>query len=375
MTVAEVPGITPIFESIRVGSRWVVLWVGQYGLDRRDFRLEGAYSDDDGETWARFGFEELGGFDIASLQVAGAKDGRVALAVTARNRTVDARAKQDVYLIRSVDAGSTWTKPLKLRAPALSSQTVTDQERGLLEFFHARNPSLAFGDEQGELLVVWEDWREIRSGLYTSYSKDFGETWATSNLPLPRSAGTNLGLRYEPNAVYFADGSFHVIAERYTDDTLKSKQLVRFDLSPESIAKHAAQLAASGGSIAPTGEDVLRKRAEEYWKAMQDEAFEKTYDYLDPFFKAVTPLSQYLSTMGKIKYAAAEVGEIEIRGPLAEVNTRIRASVPAFVVPTTGETISQPEREVNVKSRWLWIDGEWMAEFLVESQGIVYTRY
>ncbi|MBK1722429.1 hypothetical protein CKO23_09240 [Thiocystis violacea] len=375
VTVAEVPSITPIFEALRLGSRWMVLWVGQYGLDRRDFRLEGAYSDDDGARWTRFGFDDLKGFDIASLQTASDAEGHLMLAITARNRQVDDRAKQDVYLIRSADRGSTWSKASPLRAPELAGRSATEEDRNLLAFFHARNPSVAFGETPGEILVVWEDWRTIRSGLYASLSKDFGETWALSNVPLPRPRGTNLGLRYEPGAIYVAGGSYHVLAERYADDTFKSKQLVQIDVAPAVLSDYAKQRSESMKADEIAGEAQLRQRAEGYWQAMRDGEFEKAYDYLDPFFKAVTPLNAYVANMGKIKYAEAKVEDIKIQGPLAEVNTKIRASVPAFKVPTTGAMMSQPEREALVKNRWLWLDGEWVNEFRVESQDAVFTRY
>ncbi|MBK1718869.1 hypothetical protein CKO27_14680 [Thiocystis violacea] len=369
--IAEVPEVTPIFQAFHSGSRWFAVWLGQYGADRRDFRLEGVRSDDNGRTWTRFSFDDLRGFDISSLQLAANDEGHILIAVSGRDRRTNDKAKQDVYLIRSADRGDSWSKAAPLRARADAG----DGREDPLALFHARNPSVAFGGKPGQVLVVWEDWREIRSGLFASLSNDYGQTWALSDVPLPRPRGINLGLRYEPNAVYASGDTFHVIAEQYTDDSLESKQLIQLDIGGEALADLADAAKARRSQEMETREDVLRKRAEEYWSAMTQADFTKAYAYLDPFFRARMPLNIYLSNMGKIKYSEAKVDSIKIKGPIAEVITTIRASVPEFKVPTTGEIVSQPEREVPVTNRWLWLDGEWVSEFVIESQDIVFTRY
>lgn len=371
--VADVPEITPVIKAFKSGARWLIVWLGQYGLDRRDFRLEGAYSDDNGVSWKRFAFDDLRGFDVASLQVAADKDGHIVLGVTARDRRTDDKAKQDVYVIQSSDSGTTWSAPKQLRKTGAMHLGALTPE--LLSNFNARNPSVAFGKTPGEVLVVWEDWRTIRSSLYAALSKDFGKTWTLGDVPLPRQNGTNLGLRYEPNAVYFAGSKYHILAESYTDDGLESKRIVQIDLDASMLA-NLADAAKSSASMDPaTIKDALRQRAQAYWTAMKERDFAKTYEYLDPFFKSRTPLDRYMSTMGKIKYADAKVTDIELKGPIAEVTAKIRASIPAFKVPTTGEVVSRPEREVDVKNTWLLIDGQWMKQFRIESQDIVFTRY
>lgn len=366
VTVAEdVSEATPIFEAFRCGSRWFAIWLSQRGLDKRDFHLEGARSDDNGKTWTRFDFENLRGYDIASLNIATDDMGHILLAVSGRDRSENDLHKQDVYVIHSTDRGETWSKAVRLRTG----------DESILALFHARNPSVAFGKKPGQALVVWEDWRDIRSGLYASLSNDYGATWTIADVPLPREPGINLGLRYEPNAAYAAGDGFRVIAERYIDDTLKGKQLVELALDESSLKSIAESARAERKHQSETGEAALRERVEGYWKAMQEGDYKATYSYLDPFFKAATPLDVYLSKMGKIKYSEAKIDAITIKGSIAEVVTTIRAHVPEFKAPMTGEVIKQPERVVPVKNRWLWIDGEWVSEFRIESQDIVFTRY
>mgnify|MGYP001810178190 FL=1 len=366
MTVADgVSDVTPIFEAFRSGSRWFAIWLSQRGFDKRDFHLEGARSDDNGKTWIRFSFEDLRGHDIASLNIATDDTGHILLAVSGRDRRRHDQDKQDVYVIHSTDRGETWSKAVRPRTG--------DDER--LALFHARNPSVAFGQKPGQVLLVWEDWRNIRSSLYASLSNDYGATWTITDVPLPREPGMNLGLRYEPNAVHAAGEGYRVIAERYTDDTLKGKQLVELALDESSLKSIAESERAERKRLAEAGDSALRERVEAYWKAMQADDYNTTYTYLDPFFKAVTPLNIYLSNMGKIKYSEAKIDAISIKGPIAEVVTTVRVHVPEFKAPMTGEIIKQPERVVPVKNRWLWIDGEWVSEFRIESQDIVFTRY
>jgi hypothetical protein len=366
VTVADdVSEITPIFEAFRSGSRWFAIWLSQRGFDKRDFHLEGAHSDDNGKTWTYFNFADLRGHDIASLNIATDEKGHILLAVSGRDRSEHDQDKQAVYVIHSTDRGETWSKAVRPRTG--------DNE--ILALSHARNPSVAFGQKPGQVLLVWEDWRDIRSGLYASLSNDYGATWTLTDVPLPREPGDNLGLRYEPNAVYAAGDGYRVIAERYTDDTLKGKQLVELALDESSLKSFAESARTERERLAKTGEAALRERVEGYWKAMQADDYNTTYTYLDPFFKAATPLNIYLSNMGKIKYSEAKIDAITIKGPIAEVVTTIRAHVPEFKAPMTGEVIKQPERVVPVKNRWLWIDGEWVSEFRIESQDIVFTRY
>jgi hypothetical protein len=373
VVIAEPPSITPIFKSFRSGSRWFVVWVGQYGDDRSEYLLEGAYSDD-GKTWHSFAFEALRRLDIRSLQVVADEFGHILMAISgsypakAESELGAQKPKDDVLLIRSADRGESWSAPESLRAPEQGGNAE-------LANFNARYPSVAFGAKPGEVLVVWEDWRNIRSGLYASLSNDYGQTWALSNIPLSSETNVNLGLHYEVEALTFVDGRFNLVAEHWTDDSLKTKQLQHITFSSEDLAQQAKSLKKNASSRQPASEAALRERVEGFWKALIAGDYKTTYTYQDPFFRASTPPQTYLSMMGKIKYAQAEIESIQIEGPRAKVETKIRASIPAFRAPKTGEMLSQPEREAMVNGTWLWIDGDWYLEFHLTSQNMLFTRY
>lgn len=375
VTVASVPEITPIFKSFRSGSRWFVIWLAQYGEDRRDFLLEGAHSDDKGLTWKRFSFEDLRGIDIGSLDIAAEEAGHLILALSGRTRQDDANTKEDVYMITSSDRGDTWSTAQRVRNKIGQDQENTDTQSTALSGFNARNPSVAFGQTPGQVLLAWEDWRDIRARLYASLSNDYGQTWTLSNVPLPHEPGKNLRLRYEPSAIYATGERFHLIAEQLLDDSFEAKQLIRIDFTADELADYAKFAQSTQELEAKTRQEILRKRVEGYWQAMLAADYAKTYEYLDPFFRARVTLQNYLTKMGKIKYTQAQVDDAPIDGARSVVTSKIKASVPPFKVPSTGEIISQPDREVAVKSTWLWLDGDWYREFSYEGQDIGFTRY
>jgi len=72
----------------------------------------------------------------------------------------------DVYFVRSLDGGRTWSRPLRLN----------DDETNRLQFF----PAIAV-DPKGTIHVIWGDMRddpsEIRYHIYYTRSEDRGETW------------------------------------------------------------------------------------------------------------------------------------------------------------------------------------------------------
>lgn len=370
-TIAEVSEITPIFTAFRSGRRWHVLWLAQYGEDSQDFLLEGAYSEDDGATWTRYAFEELRGLDIGSINVATDAAGHVLVALTTAEREQE-KLKYDIRLIQSSDAGSTWSAAARLRPIELADQ------------FNARHPSVAFGPEAGQAVVVWEDWREVRSRLYAARSTDFGATWG-AEVRLAQPPAANLGLPFDLSAVYADAEGVHVVAEQAEDDSLTRKHLVRLSTTMDALAGPAA---TDGGAVAldPTvgrvdtadaagNEDTLRQRFAEFWEAMLRDDYRAAYDFYDPFFRAHNPFERFAITMGRIKYSAFELDSLSIDGHRATVNARVRAAVPEFRMPRTNEPVSRPEQEVPITSVWLWIDDNWYREFYSEAQELRYTLY
>ena len=375
VSIAEVPTISWNFQAFRSGERWFVIWETQYEKNR----LEGAFSDDLGQTWKRFGFDDLGDFLIGSLVVDTDDEGRIYIALSGSD-LANPSPKQDVRLIRSADRGDNWivTRP---RPVAIG------------EKFRGRHPSITLGPQPGQVLLVWEDWRNLRGQLFASLSYDGGQTWKYDNIPLPQPPGINRGLPDQFSASFYLDQTYHVISQQPTDDSYGALNLFEVTFSPSDLeqiaatlpkpkpvelpaAEHAsstapADLTASPavggaeGQITDPAQDALRQRVVGFWQRMIDKDYDGAYEFQDPFYRAKMKAETYRKQMGRIAYQDIKVDGIEIEGPVATVKTRVKASVPPFRAGT-GEMISRPEQEINITETWLWIDGNWYREFYSE---------
>jgi hypothetical protein len=379
--VAEgVREISPIFKAFRSGQRWFTVCLAMPGTTQKAFQLEGAYSDNLGATWTRFTLDALNGYDIGHLEVATDDGGHILMAASGLDHTNETPGKENVVLLRSDDRGETWEM-----APSLRVDTA-------LTGFHARNPSLAFGPTDGQVLVVWEDWREIRSRLYASLSLDFGKTWTLNSVPLPKEPGANVKLAQGVDALFLDRGRFNLIGEQATDDRLTAKRLVRWEFGIEDL--HTLYTNVDDGNDLPQQDSVttkdagiesarqdrrsepaIRERVTAFWEAMKSENYTSAYEFQDPFFRAKTDRSVYLQGMGRIRYHEYKIERVRIAGNRAEVDTTVKASIPPFRA-ATGEMISRPETEVAFMETWLWVDNDWYREYRAEAQGeIRFTQY
>jgi hypothetical protein len=391
--VAQDVEITPLIRAFRSADRWFVLWHALHRDDpARPFSLHLAYTDDEGETWMQQDIEALRGYDFASADIATDDDGRILVAVDALDRSGNQRsAKMGVWLIRSLDRGSSWSvQNLRAGEP--------------MRAFHARNPSVALGPGKDQALVIWEDWQTIRPRLFGSLTEDNGESWRVAHQLLPNQPDGNLLLRFSVSSVYLSDGRYQVIAERYPD-SFREKHLVQFGFTPADLL--AAEPSGTPTSPAPAGNspaggssteeatsqdagadpggaldkaeevrvEALRERVLNFWQAMEAGDFRSAYHFYDPFFRALNSEERFTALTGKITYADYETNDITLTGALAQVNGTVRANVIPFRAPTTGELIEQDERWVPIRDPWLWIDGQWYREFYSEGKDLKYTRY
>lgn len=349
--IAETGRVTPIFQSFRSGNRWFVVWVGQYGEGGSELLLQGTWSDDQGETWNPFAFESLRGFDVSHLSVATDHEGQLFLAVSGNRRFQDPDEREDVILLRSMDNGSTFDPPNRLRGDGSSR-------------FHGRNPNVALGPDPGQVFVVWEDWDGIRPRVKGSLSRDAGGTWKSMVL-LSSNPGANYRLVPGKRSLFKTHTGLTLISERF-DDTLTGKELVRSDVLLDEIE------AVSEGPVSEADEGSLRDRVRTYWQSMQKGDYQTTYAMLDPFFRARWTEANYLKRMGLISYKDFEIIETEHRGPLADVQIRFKASAEMGMRHGRAEPL---EREGFMVERWLWVDGNWYREVFEETTDTRYTQY
>jgi len=361
--ITDAPEIGPIFEAFESKGRWFLVWVGIYNGTQNDFLLEGVYSDDKGQTWTRFGFEPLRGVDIGgNLSVAVDGKGHILLAVAGSRRHQDAKSKQDVYLLRSDDNGSSWAAPYQPRAIDT-------------RYTQARFPAVVMGPKEGMALLVWEDWRDIRPSVYVSASTDYGVSWSDA-VPVNHPGSERIGLDFRTQTIGVIGDRYQLLAKRYEDDDLKVvKQALLYTFTWDELQQRVKSWRAEAASP-NASETHLREQIAHYWQAMIDDQYETTYASQDPFFRTDVSYKSYRERMGIIKYHSYKVAEVNLLRPnLAKVTVEVEASVPGFKSSTTGQVYTQPKKARIFTETWLFLDGDWYHEYYDEYNDYRHSQY
>lgn len=345
--------ISPPIDALTSGKRWLVYWVAQHGANLRDYLIEGGYSDDQGASWQPFEMDSLRGVGIYNMHMAG--NGKVLLAAIAVQREGSSvRGDTDLRVVRSADNGQTWGQAIDLRDARAA-------------YGNVENPKIAFLDEN-RVLIVWQDWREIRARVRYAYSEDAGETWKVKDGRLPFITDRNMQLYWQADDL-FADGEGGVnIVLEAANDAFKLKDLYRLHLGAQDLAQPLPDFWPEEGN--------LRQRVAEFWEAMRAEDYQKTYALYDPFFRVKTPFRTYMSDMGSIQYGEAKVDAVRIDGYTAHVKETVEAGVRPYF-DAYGNLKSDEAKPRALESVWIWIDGQWHRQYELEQMGSVqkYTRY
>lgn len=375
--IAEAEDISPNFRAFYIHGRWLLFWVA-YDKTAGTVEFQGATSEDLGRSWTSIRFD-IPGVQIGSQTLAWDDQGHALMALSVRQPDWP-MPRQEIRLTGSADGGKTWSPMASLRPVAMEKA------------YNARHPMLVMGPEPGQVLVVWEDWREIRGRIYFSLSHDFGQTWVHNDVPLPIEPNTNLRLAANADHLYLEDGRYHLLVTQADDDSLESARLLEVSFTLADL-EEAARLAAAGvipaadvtgaaisqGQAAPTSlpprsEERLRQRVAAYWTGMMNQDFLSTYALLDPFFRANNDQVSYFKRLGRISYSAFNIKDVHIDGWRAEVNTLVQASIPPFRA-STGEMISQDEKEVPISEIWLWMGDDWYRESYDAAKDHRSTKY
>lgn len=349
--IGEGTEIPPYFEAFRSGSRVFLVWIGQYGPYLNQLKLQGAYSDDQGEHWQRFTIDETPGFDYSKVNFCQDGDNSLAVAYSARPRMIQRESKDTIYVRVSRDNGSSWGQPSTVRKyEDAQSQATT--------------PLLACG-KGGKLVVAWEDWRSLRPQVHANSSSDYGATWLPEDVPVgePRTF-----ISADGGASLKADGGqYTLITERYRDDTFRERDVFAYSF------KDAAFSGLRSKPVAPSDEAALRQRVDFFWSAFEKEDFKTAYATQDPFFRAQRSYEKYASPLGKIKFHRHTIKAVRITGNKAEVDLTLVYSIPKLKVGN--RDYEQPDTEISLTERWIFIDGNWFRVYTEESTGVTFVRY
>lgn len=100
---------------------------------------------------------------------------------------------------------------------------------------------------------------------------------------------------------------------------------------------------------------ILKRRAEDRWRALIDGNLRAAYEFQLPSYRAVTPFEKFRAGFGRaVAWHMATAEEVSYDGP--EV-ARVRVAVDASILPaSTGDAIRSVTR---LREVWLRRDGQW----------------
>jgi hypothetical protein len=210
--IKETGTVSLYVEPVKVGKRLHVFWFNSYDSAGNSV-IEGAYSDDDGKTWKSTVFEATRRFDVGTLKVSNDRDGHIYLTMAGK---WEEKQKSKAYILISEDNGTTWRELISVRH---------------YPFEHTKVKIPTVLADAGEVVVVWQDYRNIRSNLYMQFSKDGGKTWQEKDIPLEEPGKFNTGLWIYGNSILRVKDKYYVLAYRSENDLLEKELLLLVDFT------------------------------------------------------------------------------------------------------------------------------------------------
>jgi len=327
--------ITPLLEIVPTRPAPTILFKGPEGAEpslQIATKREG--------SWSVAPLAGSVGLDVARLDHATWPDGRVLVVFSGEQRGAE---KQRVFASATMGSGKPWT--------------TTQIDSARFGSTRAWLPRLATkGDE---VLVVWEDSRDIRARIRMQHSGDRGETWLPRDLSLSDPAFHG----FRPRISAGRDGVTVAWQQYRTDARLEADlALRRFSWAEVS------ELVRTAAAVEPVPDPALLAEAvRRYWQAMVDNDLQTAYDAHDPFYRAQVPFVQYAARRGPIAYHSFRIEQSDVRGNEAIVRLTVNYSVPRFTL--LGETHSVPARDFPIVETWLRVDGIWARKFVDAMSG------
>ncbi|MGC8720145.1 MAG: sialidase family protein [Thermodesulforhabdaceae bacterium] len=207
VSIGKVGVVSIYIRPLKVGNRLMVFWFNTYeGVPVTEM----AYSDDGGKTWQRHAFEATRYIDLTGMQAVAGDDQHVYLAlsgVNIKNKDDDPRKQKDeLFFFYSHDGGKTFSGPVSIRHDQFGHYT------------RAHLPNIVAKGKN--VVVVWNDYRNIRANLYMNYSADGGITWQSKDFPLEEPGKFNTVLHWDVNNLIEHGGMYHILAHRFKNDAM-----------------------------------------------------------------------------------------------------------------------------------------------------------
>lgn len=219
VVVSKVGTVSLFLRTAKVSNRILVAWFNSYdGVPVTEL----AYSDDNGKTWVHHTFEVTRNLDLTSLQLVTNGKDKVYIALSGvklnPDKDFDFRKDKDfVYVLYSHDKGTTWSELTPVRHYPFKTT-------------RAHLPKIVAHDNT--VVVVWNDYRNIRGNIYMNYSLDGGVTWRSKDIPLEEPGRFNSRLHWDANnLLYDGQGNYYVLGHRFKSDALEDAYLILMKFS------------------------------------------------------------------------------------------------------------------------------------------------
>lgn len=248
------------------------------------------------------------------------------------------KRKSQVWFSAYSYSENKWSEPVRL-------------DRKMYDLTMAMSPDIALLND-GTIVAVWEDYRDIRPNIYMNTSTDNGKIWQEGDSPL----GIKGRYSYTFPVLLTNDDTFFVSFYRDRGDADgKSDYLYReFGINKGlglSSIEVAGQLSES------EKEERLRQRVTTFWRLRTKGQFADTYDYHDPFFRIWQDKDTFTRAQGNITYNRFEIAEIDIKGNIA--NVKIEYNFEVKGVEVMGMKIVQKPTDDVLSEEWVWIYDDW----------------
>lgn len=345
-------GSVLLIAATQTGGEPLALWFGTQG---DGFSLESAVRK--GAQWKTYRFPGSEDYDIGSMDLVAHGD-QVYLVFSARPALVTALPRKNhVYFTRSLDGGLSWEPIRRLRHDPF-------------DLTQDHLPQIAVGPD-GVLIVVWNDYRNIRGDLYYNLSVDGGTSWLARDRPLDMPGVDEETLFPFVNNLVMAHGVWHALAARYRDDGLTAADLYLYPV-PGISTVHMAD--RPNDEDAPAKRAQLEARVTAFWSALLKADYGTAYALYDPYFRRRMRQDDYIAQSGRVRHHSFAIQETRVAGNVAQVKVRFVYEIPKLTLPRGG-TYDRPPTATEITETWIFIDGQWHKEYHNEMGDFAFTRY
>lgn len=331
----EIKGVSFI-ESLKVNDKPLVIYKTSH---ENMFIIEGFIKKD--TLYEAISLKELEGLDVARMDYHAWEDGRILIVFSGEEKD---KFKQRIYAAVSEDEGKNWN--------------VSRIDKKEFDNTRAWLPRMAV--DGNKVAVVWEDSRDIRSGIRLKLSPDRGKTWMEKDTTI--SSTKNYAFR---PGISFSKEFFYFAWVQFRDDERNAADLAMLRLKWDDAVKIASK--KERGISLKKKEALLRERVKAYWKGMIKKDLKTTYEIHDPFYKARIPFDYYSAHRGPMVYHSYNIEDLKIEGNEATVKIKVKYEVPKIII--LGKETFMPPNEITAEDTYLFIDGTWYRKFVDAMSG------